>query len=132
MSRNLWSLLTILLALSLTACNGEEMLGTSERMWLWLVVPLCGFVLVGAALAVVRRRAQLDLWDPRRDQPEPAVRRILLAAIIVGLILAGAFTAYNFHLGIDPRQKLWNIGLWFLGTVLGTSVALTLGLRRAE
>lgn len=119
-------------ALSLTACDSEAILGSAEQMWLWLVVPLLGFLLVGAVLIYVRRRAQLEGWDLRRDPTEPTVKGILLATIVIGLVLALAFAIYNFRLEIDPRQKIWNIGLWFLGTTLGTSVALLLGLTRAE
>lgn len=125
-------LLTALAALSLSACDAEALLGSAEQMWLWLAVPLLGFLLVGMILVYVRRRSQLEVWDLRDNPTEPAVKGILLTTIIVGLVLAVAFAVYNFRLDIDPRQKLWNIGLWFLGTTLGTSVALLLGLNRAE
>jgi len=119
-------------ALSLTACDTQALLGSAEQMWLWLVVPLFGFVLVGAVLIYVRRRAQLEAWDLRTNPTEPTVKGILLTTIVIGLLLAVAFAIYNFRLEIDPRQKLWNIGLWFLGTSLGTSVALLVGLTQAE
>ena len=132
MTRSVRLLFIAMLALTVTACEGKELLGASERTWLWLVVPLFGFMLVGASLVFLERRAprgsQADL---RRGQIAPAVRGILLSSIVLGLALAAAFTAYNFHLSIDPRQKLWNIGFWFLGTGLGSSVALVLGMRRA-
>lgn len=119
-------------ASSLTACDSQALLGSAEQMWLWLVVPLLGFVLVGAVLVYFRRRAQLEAWDLRVNPTEPTVKGILLTTIVVGLVLAVVFAIYNFRLEIDPRQKLWNIGLWFLGTSLGTSVALLVGLTRAE
>ena len=124
MTRNVHLLLAPMLALALTACDGKQLLGASERMWLWLVLPLCSFVLVGAILHYVRRRALSGGLDRRRERSEPAVKVILLTAIVLGLVVAGAFATYNFHLGIDPRQKLWNIGLWFLGTALGTSAGV--------
>jgi uncharacterized membrane protein YbhN (UPF0104 family) len=132
MTRQTRLLLTAMAAFSLTACDSEALLGSAGQMWLWLVVPLLGFVLVGAVLVYFRRRAQLEAWDLRRDPTEPAVRGILLTTIVIGLVLAVAFAIYNFRLDIDPRQKIWNIGLWFLGTSLGASVALLLGLTRAE
>lgn len=125
-------LLTMMVALFLSACDAEAILGSADQTWVWLVVPLLGFVLVGAALVYLRRRAQLEAWVLRRDPAEPPARGILFSTIIVGLLLAVAFAIYNLGLEIDPRQKLWNIGLWFLGTSLGTSLALLLGLRGAE
>jgi len=124
-------LLTMTAALCVTACYAEETLGSTDQMWLWLVVPLLGFVLVGASLVYIQRRAQLEAWTVQRDRTEPTVKGILLTTIVIGLILAVAFAVYNFQLEIDPRQKLWNIGLWFLGTSVGTPVALLLGLHRA-
>jgi len=123
---------TVMAALSLTACDAEAILGSADQMWLWLVAPLLGFVLVGASLVYFQRRAQLEAWNLQRDRTEPTVKGILLTTIVIGLILAVAFAVYNFRLEIDPRQKLWNIGLWFLGTSVGTPVALLLGLHRAD
>lgn len=125
-------LLATLAPLPLTACDTEALLGSTEQMWLWLVVPLVGFLVAGAILVYVRRRTQLERWDLRENPTEPAVKGILVTTIVIGLVFAIAFAIYNFRLEIDPRQKLWNIGLWFLGTILGTSVALLLGLTRAE
>lgn len=125
-------LLTTMVALAATGCDAEALLGSADQMWLWLLVPLLGFVLVGAIVVYVRRRSQLEAWDLRTSPTEPTVKGILLTTIVVGLILAVAFAIYNFRLEIDPRQKLWNIGLWFLGTILGTSLALIFGLTQAE
>jgi len=132
MRHNTRLLLVAMMALLLTACDAQALLGSAEQMWLWLVVPLFGFLLVGAVLVYFRRRAQLEAWDLRTNPTEPTVKGILLTTIVIGLVLAVAFAIYNFRLEIDPRQKLWNIGLWFLGTSLGTSVALLVGLTQAE
>lgn len=125
-------LLAMMGALFVTGCDSEALLGSAEQMWLWLVVPLLGFVLAGGVFVYVRRRGQLEAWDLRKDPTEPTVKGILMTTIVIGLLLAIVFAIYNVRLEIDPRQKLWNIGLWFLGTLLGTSVALLLGLNRAE
>lgn len=125
-------LLATMGALFVTGCDSEVLLGSAEQMWLWLVVPLFGFILAGGVFVYVRRRGQLDAWDLRKHPTEPTVKGILVATVVVGLLLAIVFAVYNIRLEIDPRQKLWNIGLWFLGTLLGTAVALLLGLNRAE
>jgi len=120
------------LVLSLTARNAEALFGSSDQRWLWLVAPFLGLLLVGLGLVYSRRRVQARAWDARREPGELAVKGILLTTILVGLAVAIAFAIYNYRLEIDPRQKIWNIGLWFLGTTLGTSLALLLGLRRAD
>jgi len=123
-------LFTVMVALSVTACDARTILGSAEQTWLWLVVPLLGFVMVGASLVYFQRRAQLRAWNQKRDRTEPTVKGILLTTVVIGLVLAVVFAVYNFRLEIDPRQKLWNIGLWFLGTLLGMSAAFLLGSRR--
>jgi len=117
------------LVLSLTARNAEALFGSSDRMWLWLVAPFLGFLLVGAGLVYSRRRVQARAWDARREPGELAVKGVLLTAILMGLAVAIAFAVYNYRLEIDPRQKIWNIGLWFLGTTVGIWLALVLGLK---
>lgn len=112
--------------LSLTACDAEALLRSSDLSWLWLVVPLASFLLVGVSLVYARRPMQSQALHLRSDPAEPRVKGILLAAIVIGLALAVAFAIYNYRLEIDPRQKIWNIGLWFLGTSFGTSLALVL------
>jgi len=94
-------------------------------------VPLLGFLLVGVGLIYARRSLQARVWDVQREPRDLAVKGVLWTAILVGLAVALAFAVYNYRLEIDPRQKIWNIGLWFLGTTLGTSLALVLGLRRS-
>ena len=43
------------------------------------------------------------------------------------------FAVYNILLkNMDPRQKLVNIGLWLLGTLVGVLLSLFLGLHLAE
>jgi hypothetical protein len=55
--------------------------------------------------------------------------RLWIAAATLGV----AFTVYNVFLeGMDPRQKLLNIGLWLLGTLVGVALSLYLGPRMAE
>jgi hypothetical protein len=123
--------LTALAAFSVTGCDAEAVLGSAERTWLWLMVPLLGFLLVGLALVYLRRTGRGGAVDPEPRRVETTVKLILMVTLVLGAVLAMSFALYNYGLGIDPLQKLWNIGLWFVGTFAGTTLALVLGLVRS-
>jgi hypothetical protein len=113
-------------------CSGCTAVTSDRLTWIWFLVPLLGFWLPGWALILFRRRAQIAAWDLRLSPKEPSVRGIVLWAVGVAGSAAAAFSAYNLLLEMDYAQKGYNIGLWWLGTILGTSLALFLGLRLAE
>ncbi len=120
-------LLTVLLA---AGCQSETRLGASQQMWMWLAIPLLGFGLIGGFFVWLRRHHQIAHW--RVDQGEPSVRGIVLGLVIATAAPAVAFIVENLRVEIDPRQQLWNIGLWLIGTIAGGTVALLIGLRMAE
>lgn len=128
MTQHARRLLAVLVALTPAGCDAPGLVGPAGRMWLWLAAPLTGLVLVGWTLAWARRRARRRARPWSRVLAEPPVQRVLLTTVVVALAGAVAFALYTVGLEIDPSRKLWNIGLWFLGTILGTSVALVLGL----
>lgn len=120
--RSTWRALTpALLGLPLSGCRPEPLLAAQDRAWLWLVVPLVGFTLVAGSAALARRRG--------RSRTAP---RLLLASVIGGLLAALAFALYNLSLEIDPWRKMWNVGLWFLGTIGGAVGVTLLEGRRAD
>lgn len=118
--------------LLLAGCDAEALLAAPEQMWLWLAVPLLGFLLAGATLVFVSRKSQIRHWDLASSPIEPGVKSILVWTIAIGAVVAILFIIYNLRLEIDPRQKIWNIGLWLLGTIVGSVGALLSGLSLAE
>lgn len=123
-----------LLLLATGACaQTDNLLMRDDLNWLWLVVPLLGIGLVGAIVIFFLRRGHLRQWDLRISPSEPAVRKISLGLIAIAAVIAIAFSVYNFFAGsIDPAQRLYNIGFWLLGTILGILAGLFLGLLFAE
>ncbi len=129
--------LTRLLLLTLTAsmmllCSGCTWMANDRLTWLWLAVPLLGFGLAGFVLIFYRRRSQIVSWDLRSSPEEPSPRKIILRTISIAGVIAIVFAIYNLLLQMDYAQKGLNIGLWFLGTIIGTALAIFLGLRLAE
>jgi hypothetical protein len=49
--------------------------------------------------------------------------------LAVAAVAAFVFAAVNLGAELEPTHKLWNIGLWFLGTMLGAGAALLVGER---
>lgn len=127
-----WLALLALVALSTSGCTLEGLLGTPEQTWLWLAVPLAGFLFIGGTLISLRRRSQLSAWDMAAQSSEPSMHRILLGTVIAAILLVVVFVVLNLRVEIDPGQRLWNMGLWALGTILGSALSLFLGLRFAE
>jgi len=119
-----------LAALLNTGCQLETTLGASGQMWMWLAIPLLGFGLVGAVVVWWRRHNQIQRW--RVDQGEPPVRGIVIGMVVVAFVLAVIFILQNVFVEIDPRQRMFNIGLWLLGTIAGSTAALLIGLKTAE
>jgi len=121
----------VAMSIVLTGCSPETWLGSSDRTWLWVVTPLAVLLIFGSSLIFMRRRSQLSHWT--LDHPkEPSVQRILVWTLAVSGAAALIFTLYNLSLEIDPSQKIWNIGSWWLGTAMGVALALLVGLKLAE
>ena len=111
-------------------CQSETILGASQQMWMWLAIPFLGLALAGAFFVWLRRHHQIVHW--RIDQGEPPVRGIVIGVVIAASVPAVAFIIQNLRVEIDPRQQMWNIGLWLIGTIAGSTAALLSGLRLAE
>jgi amino acid transporter len=125
--------LSLLLPSSLMLlCSGCSAMANDRLTWLWLAVPLLGFGLAGLVIIFYRRRSQIASWDLRSSPEEPSPRRIILRIISIAGVIAIVFAIYNLLLQMDYGQKGLNIGLWFLGTIIGTALAIFLGLRLAE
>lgn len=121
------------LALALGGCQLDEALRGDRWTWIWLVVPLLGLGLAGFVVVHYRRKAQMEAWDLRMSPGEPSAKRIVLQTIFAVGTIAVLFVVYNFTLGeMDPTQRLMNVGLWLLGSILGTAAALWVGLKSAE
>lgn len=122
----------ILLALTSSGCTVENVLGAPDLPWLWLLVPLAGFLFIGGSLVWWRRRAQLSNWDMHSQPSEPSTRFIWMATVVAAITVMTAFLILNLRVEIDPDQRLLNLRDWAGGTVLGAVLSLLLGLRLAE
>ena len=120
----------LLVLLLMPGCRAQMYLGNSQQQWMWAVIPLLGFPLVGGFLVQLYRRHQLRRW--RVDRGEPPVQRIYFLVAIVAVVVMLGFGVVNWRLRIYPRQQFLNDGLWLIGTLIGALVALLLGLRIAE
>jgi hypothetical protein len=121
-------------ALALAGCQVDDILRNDRQTWLWLVLPLAGFLLVGTFLVSIRRGRQLEMWDLRASAEAPSARRIVMVTLLVAGFLAAVFAVYNlFAVGeIAWMQKLENVGYWLAGTLAGGTGALIGGLKLAE
>lgn len=126
------SSLLFLLLVSLSACDAEAILNSPEQMWLWLLAPLGFFVIFGTFFVSWRRGRQMRHWNLGSNPTEPSTQSTWLAILIFAILVTVVFVIYNFVVDIDDRQRLWNIGLWFVGTLLGLVLALLLGFRLGE
>ncbi len=123
------------LALALSGCRRVDAALRSDReTYLWLVLPIAGFALVGTFLINIRRKAQFSSWDLRRSAEEPSLRSITMTTIWIAAGFVLAFAIYDLALidDIAFRQKLLNAGFWTAGNLIGGALALLVGLRLAE
>lgn len=128
-----FKLLILLSPIMLTGCQVDDALKNNAWTWLWIVLPLVGFGLIGLILVFYRRKGQIAAWDLRVSPQEPSAKGIVLWTLTIAGVVAVSFAVYNFLLNnMDNTQKILNIGLWFFGTILGTLLALLFGLRLAE
>lgn len=118
--------------LMLAGCSPEAWLGSSDRTWLWIVVPLAVLLIFGSTFVYLRRQSQLEGWSLEQNSSEPRVQGIVVWTLVVAGVIGVLFSFYNFLLEIDPDQKLWNIGSWWLGTAMGVAMALLIGFKLAE
>ena len=125
-------LLTGVWLLLCIGCSIDETVSSDQWTWLWAAVPLFIFGVPGTGIVSYRRKAQIKAWDLRSSPNEPSVKGIFFGTLAVAGGFVLLFTTYNLLLDMDGGQKGLNIGLWALGTVLGTTVALYFGLQRAN
>ena len=134
-SSRLWPmgpLFTVLLSSS--ACGRtEDMLRRDDLNWLWFVTPLLAIGFIGAMVVLWMRKDQLERWDLAGMPDEPSVRNIELGLIAVAGVAFVVFVLYGFSVtAIDPRQQIFNVVLWLMGTTLGVLVSLFVGLSLAD
>ena len=122
-----------LLCLGLAGCQPvDSALNDNALTWLWVLLPFAGIGLAGFVTVLYRRKAQIAHWDLRVSPEEPSAKGIILWTLLVTGVIALAFTIYSLLIEIDGMQRIYNIGLWWFGTILGTTLALYLGLKMAE
>ena len=98
------------------ACNNPDLLG------LWSIVP-AAIGLVGGFVIYARRKSQLERWDLRDSPRGPSIQ--LTGAIVCAAIVLFSFPSFMLLAeACDPDQKLYNIGVWVTGSVLGMALAL--------
>jgi hypothetical protein len=117
-------------ALTAAGCRPERVLAEGNPGW-WLALPVAGFLALTALLALVAPRRVGTA--PRPQAPARRWRHRLHHALLwslgIAAVAAFVFAAVNLSVELEPTRKLWNIGLWFLGTMLGAGAALLLGER---
>jgi hypothetical protein len=124
-------------ALAASGCRPERVLAEGSSGW-WLGLPVVGFLLLTALLALLapRRRGNEPASAARAAAPkrrwDRRLHRALLWSLGIAAVAAFAFAAVNLSVELEPTRKLLNIGLWFLGTMLGAAAALLVGERLAE
>lgn len=109
-----------LLALAWLAsgCRAERVLEEGNSGW-WLALPVAGLWGLTAVLA----------WLAPRRRGGHRLHRALPWSLAAAAVAAFVFAAVNLGAELEPTHKLWNIGLWFLGTMLGAGAALLVGER---
>lgn len=115
-----------------TGCSLNDAMSSDQWTWLWLVIPSLGFLLAGFPIVFYRRKGQIESWDLRVSPDQPSPRGIVLGTLIAAGGIASTFSIYNLLIEAAGGQKGLNIGLWILGTIVGATLALYLGLRLAE
>lgn len=124
-----WRLVVAIFAL--LPLSGCTVVSSDRWGWLWFVVPFA-FFFASTFFIFERRRRQISSWDLRFSPEAPSrsgIIRFVIALAAVGFI---GFAIYNLALDMDSSQKGLNIGLWFLGTAIGSTLALFVGFRLAE
>lgn len=121
----------LLAGASTSGCSAGTLLDQGAP-WAWLALPLLALVLVAGLVSIAGpgtvRRPATPGGAPegiRRDRRHTLLLWALLLAIIAALVFAGL----NWRASIEPAVKLRNVGLWFLGTLLGSAGALLLAWR---
>lgn len=106
----------------------------SNDRWtlVWLAVPFFFFALAGTYFVFDRRKHQVASWDLRTSPEIPSPRPFVLVVVGLAAAVFVGFAIYNLLLEMDASQKGLNIVLWLLGSAIGSSLALYLGLRLAE
>ncbi|HEV3458839.1 MAG TPA: hypothetical protein VHG32_19990 [Thermoanaerobaculia bacterium] len=121
-------------ALPLAGCRLDDLLVSDRQTFLWFLLPLVGFGLVGTTLIFYRRKRQLDEWDLRISAEEPNSRALVLTTFAVAAGITIAFATYNLFAvhALAPRQLMLNLAYWLAGTLAGGTVAVFVGRRAAE
>jgi hypothetical protein len=117
-------------ALAATGCRPERVLADGSPGW-WLVLPVAGFLLLTALLVLLvpGRRGDASASGKPPLRWRRRLHRALLWSLGIAALAAFTFAAVNLGAELEPTRKLWNIGLWFLGTMLGAGAALLVGER---
>ena len=115
-----------------SGCQSETVLGSSQQIWLWGLIPVAGLALIGTFYVWQRRARQIAGWNLLDSPDEPTTGPIVRGLLLGAAIPATIFIVENIRVEIDERQRLINIGLWLLSSMAGGAVAMLLGLRIAE
>lgn len=120
-------------AVGAAGCRPERALGEGSPAW-WLVLPVIGFLLLAALLALLAPDRQ-GVHAASRNSPRGwrrRLRRTLPWTLGIAALAAFTFAAVNLSTELEPTRKLCNIGFWFLGTMLGAGAALLVGERLGD
>ena len=113
-----------------SGCDGQVTVAAicndPNLLLFWLVIPCAiGLVVAAPVLYGVRKR-QLDHWDLAEETRAPSGLSIVSwSCAAFGVILLLPFPFYLLLAdACDPDQRIYNIGVWAVGSLLGMGIAL--------
>lgn len=116
--------------LAASGCDGQvtvtAVCNDPNLLLFWAAIP-CALGLVVAAPALYGiRKQQLDHWDLADAPRAPSAFSIVSwSCAAFGVILVLPFPFYLLLAdACDPDQRIYNIGIWAVGSLLGMGIAL--------
>lgn len=120
-------------ALLLSGCTLGEWLTDNRLTWLWVVLPLAGFLFAGGVLAHWRRLLSLEDWRLDGSPLLPDAGRIYRMGLLIWFGIVVLFGVANLLVpDHDSHQVILNTLGWFSGALVGSGLGMYFGVRQAE
>ena len=123
----------LLLTLAVGGCARlEQSIADSDLVYVWAAVPFALVLVAGGLFVGIARGQSIKQWRLDVAASDPGYRSIVVSLVVGVVIVAIAFTIWNLLAQIADQQKMANIGLWWLGSIIGGIFALIAGLTLGE